>query len=204
MCEVFPVIWNVGFRKNITRVINAVFKKKDNPEAQEPLHFVRPNAKWSESPEPVVLINPDTGEEFVDFPEETIPERIRKVLDSFLVIERTSDIDVLFSRYDMILDTLDELKKYERMGFKFDFSPAELYSMMKFSLSDLFEVVVENSYIKQLEKLLSLKTQKGKEKSIQKWKDSFSNERITNSMMGDVILRFDKMKSIIKKSNDEV
>ena len=76
--------------------------------------------------------------------------------------------------------------------------------MMKFSLSDLFEVVVENSYIKQLEKLLSLKTQKGKEKSIQKWKDSFSNERITNSMMGDVILRFDKMKSIIKKSNDEV
>lgn len=83
MCEVFPVIWNVGFRKNITRVINAVFKKKDDPEVQEPLRFVRPNAKWSKSPEPVVLIDPDTGEEFVDFPEETIPERIRKVLDSF-------------------------------------------------------------------------------------------------------------------------
>lgn len=83
MCEVFPVIWNVGFRKNITRVINAVFKKKDDPEAQELFRFVRPNAKWSKSPEPVVLIDPDTGEEFVDFPEETIPERIRKVLDSF-------------------------------------------------------------------------------------------------------------------------
>ena len=67
MCEVFPVIWNVGFRKNITRVINAVFKKKDDPEVQEPLRFVRPNAKWSKSPEPVVLIDPDTGEEFVDF-----------------------------------------------------------------------------------------------------------------------------------------
>lgn len=167
------MIWNVGFRKNITRVINAVFKKKDDPEVQEPLRFVRPNAKWSKSPEPVVLIDPDTGEEFVDFPEEAIPERIRRVLDSFLVIERTSDVDILFSRYDMILDTLDELKKYERMGFKFDFSPTELYDMMKFSLFDLFEVVVENSYIKQLEKLLTLKTQKGKSNSIQKWKDSF-------------------------------
>lgn len=139
----------------------------------------------------------------MDFPEETIPERIRKVLDSFLVIERTSDIDILFSRYDMILDTLDELKKYERMGFKFDFSPTELYNMMKFSLVDLFEVVVENSYIKQLEKLLTLKTQKGKANSIQKWKDSFSDERITNSMMGCVVLRFDKMQNFIK-SKDEV
>lgn len=91
-------------------------QEKDDPEVQESLHFVRPNAKWSKSPEPVVLIDPDTGEEFVDFPEETISERIRKVLDSFLVIERTSDIDVLFSRYDMILDTLDELKKYEKWG----------------------------------------------------------------------------------------
>ena len=139
----------------------------------------------------------------MDFPEETISERIRKVLDSFLVIERTSDIDVLFSRYDMILDTLDELKKYEKMGFKFDFSPTELYNMMKFSLVDLFEVVVENSYIKQLEKLLTLKTQKGKANSIQKWKDSFSDERITNSMMGCVVLRFDKMQNFIK-SKDEV
>ena len=139
----------------------------------------------------------------MDFPEETIPERIRKVLDSFLVIERTSDIDILFSRYDMILDTLDELKKYERMGFKFDFSPTELYNMIELSLGDLFEVVVENSYIKQLEKLLTLKTQKGKANSIQKWKDSFSNERITNSMMGCVVLRFDKMQNFIK-SKDEV
>ena len=203
MCEVVPVIWNVGFRKNITLVINAVFKKKDDPEAQAPLHFERPNAKSSKSTEPVVLIDPDTGEEFVDFPEEAIPERIRRVLDSFLVIERTSDIDILFSRYDMILDTLDELKKYERMGFKFDFSPTELYDMIELSLGDLFEVVVENSYIKQLEKLLTLKTQKGKANSIQKWKDSFSNERITNSMMGCVVLRFDKMQNFIK-SKDEV
>ncbi len=162
---------------------------------------MRPNAKWSKSPEPVVLIDPDTGEEFVDFPEETIPERIRNVLDSFLVIEQTSDIEVLFSRYDLILDTLDELKKYERMGFKFDFSPTELYNMIKFSLSDLFEVVVENSYIKQLEKLLTLKTQKGKATSIQKWKDSFSDERITNSMMGCVVLRFDKMQNFIKSKD---
>jgi hypothetical protein len=197
MCEVVPVIWNVGFRKNITRVINAVFKKKDDPEAQDPLHFERPNAKWSKSPEPVLLIDPDTGKEFVDFPEEAIPERIRKVLDSFLVIERASDIDVLFSRYDMILDTLDELKKYERMGFKFDFSPTELYDMMKLSLSDLFEVVVENSYIKELEKLLSLKTQKGKQSSIEKWRDSFSSDRITYSMMGYVTIRFDKMQKLI-------
>mgnify|MGYP000149303132 FL=1 len=137
----------------------------------------------------------------MDFPEETIPERIRKVLDSFLVIEQTSDIEVLFSRYDLILDTLDELKKYERMGFKFDFSPTELYNMIKFSLSDLFEVVVENSYIKQLEKLLTLKTQKGKANSIQKWKDSFSDERITNSMMGCVVLRFDKMQNFIKSKD---
>lgn len=191
------MIWNVGFRKNITRVINAVFKKKDDPEAQDPLHFERPNAKWSKSPEPVLLIDPDTGKEFVDFPEEAIPERIRKVLDSFLVIERASDIDVLFSRYDMILDTLDELKKYERMGFKFDFSPTELYDMMKLSLSDLFEVVVENSYIKELEKLLSLKTQKGKQSSIEKWRDSFSSDRITYSMMGYVTIRFDKMQKLI-------
>ena len=74
--------------------------------------------------------------------------------------------------------------------------------MIKFSLSDLFEVVVENSYIKQLEKLLTLKTQKGKANSIQKWKDSFSDERITNSMMGCVVLRFDKMQNFIKSKGE--
>lgn len=197
------MIWSVGFRKNITRVLNAVFTKKDDSQNEQPLNFERPSGKWSKNPEPVVLIDPDSREEFVDFPEETIPERIRKVLDSYMVIERTSDIEVLFSRYEVIIETLDELKKYERMGFKFDFSPTELYNMMKLSLFDLFEVVVENSYIKQLEKLLTLKTQKGKENSIQKWKASFSDERITNSMMGCVVLRFDKMQNLIK-SKDEV
>lgn len=192
------MIWNVGFRKNITRVINAIFKEKSTSEPQEPFHFERPDAKWSKNPEPVVLIDPDTGEEFVDFPNEAIPERIRTVLDSFLVIERTSDIEVFFSRYDLILETLDELKRYERIGFKFDFSPTELFNMVELSFSDLFEVVVENSYIGQLEKLLTLKTQGGKEKSIQRWKDSFSDDRITSSMMGYAIVRFDKMKKLIK------
>lgn len=196
------MIWNVGFRKNITRVINAVFKKKDDSETHEPLHFERPSAKQSEIPKPTSLIDPDTGEEFVDFPDETIPERIRMVLDSFLVIERTSDIEVLFSRYDLILETLSELKKYERIGFKFDFSPTELFYMVNLSLSDLFEVVVENSYVRQLEKLLTLKTQNGKVKSVQKWKDSFSNERITNSMMGFVILRYEKLQKFIKEKED--
>lgn len=196
------MILNVGFRKNITRVINAVFKKKDDSEAREPLHFERPSTKQSEIPKPIALIDPDTGEEFVDFPEETIPERIRMVLDSFLVIERTSDIEILFSRYDLILETLSELKKYERMGFKFDFSPAELFYMVNLSLTDLFEVVVENSYVRQLEKLLTLKTQTGKVKSVQKWKESFSNERITNSMMGFVILRYEKLQKFIKEKED--
>lgn len=88
-----------------------------------------------------------------------------------MIIERTSDVDTLFSRYDFILQSLEELIKYEKIGFGFDFSPKELYDMMKLSLSDLFEVVVENSYIKELEKLLSLKTQKGKQSSIEKWRE---------------------------------
>jgi hypothetical protein len=197
MCEVVPVIWNVGFRKNITRVINAVFKKKDAAEESQPLKVERPNSIWCENPQPVVLIDPDTGEEFADFPEHSIPDRIRQILDSFLIIERTSDVDTLFSRYDFILQSLEELIKYEKIGFGFDFSPKELYDMMKLYLSDLFEVVVENSYIKELEKLLSLKTQKGKQSSIEKWRDSFSSDRITYSMMGYVTIRFDKMQKLI-------
>lgn len=177
------MIWKVGFRKNITRVISAIFKKKDTVEEPELLKVERPNSIWCENPQPVVLIDPDTGEESIDFPEHSIPERIRQILDSFLIIERTADIDTLFSRYDFILQKLEELIKYEKDGFKFDLSPKELYDMTKLSLPDLFEVVVENSYIKQLEKLLSLKTQKGKQSSIEKWRDSFSSDRITYPMI---------------------
>lgn len=192
------MIWKVGFRKNITRVISAIFKKKDTVEEPELLKVERPNSIWCENPQPVVLIDPDTGEESIDFPEHSIPERIRQILDSFLIIERTADIDTLFSRYDFILQKLEELIKYEKDGFKFDLSPKELYDMTKLSLPDLFEVVVENSYIKQLEKLLSLKTQKGKQSSIEKWRDSFSSDRITYPMMGDVTIRFEKMQKLIR------
>jgi hypothetical protein len=195
---VVRVIWKVGFRKNITRVISAIFKKKDTVEEPELLKVERPNSIWCENPQPVVLIDPDTGEESIDFPEHSIPERIRQILDSFLIIERTADIDTLFSRYDFILQKLEELIKYEKDGFKFDLSPKELYDMTKLSLPDLFEVVVENSYIKQLEKLLSLKTQKGKQSSIEKWRDSFSSDRITYPMMGDVTIRFEKMQKLIR------
>ena len=177
---------------------SAIFKKKDTVEEPELLKVERPNSIWCENPQPVVLIDPDTGEESIDFPEHSIPERIRQILDSFLIIERTADIDTLFSRYDFILQKLEELIKYEKDGFKFDLSPKELYDMTKLSLPDLFEVVVENSYIKQLEKLLSLKTQKGKQSSIEKWRDSFSSDRITYPMMGDVTIRFEKMQKLIR------
>ena len=97
---------------------------------------------------------------------------MRRVLDSFLEIDRAKDATVFFERIDLIKRDLRQLSAAELHGVKFSYSPSLLLWSMEARKKELFSVVAENLFSDQMDKICSLKTDRGRVNSNQKWKNS--------------------------------
>lgn len=116
-------------------------------------------------------------------PEEAIAEIDRmnaKILmdefqDSLSIMQKTADPSTFFSRFDFALERLDDMIELKEKGFSF---AGDLYGMREQAkdednLADTVNCLIDNSYKKQLQKLSTLKTERGKANSNQRWYASF-------------------------------
>lgn len=97
---------------------------------------------------------------------------MRRVLDTFLTLERAKDVSVFFDKIDLIRQDLKQLSSTELKGVKFSYSPSLLLWSVETRQKELFRIVVENSTSAQMDKIRSLKTDRGRMNSNQRWKES--------------------------------
>lgn len=95
--------------------------------------------------------------------------------DSLSIMQKTSDPSTFFSRFDFALERLDDMIELKKKGFSF---AGDLYGMREQTkdednLADTVNCLIDNSYKKQLQKLSTLKTERGKTNSNQRWYASF-------------------------------
>lgn len=95
--------------------------------------------------------------------------------DSLSIMQKTADPSTFFSRFDFALERLDDMIELKEKGFLF---AGDLYGMREQAkaednLADTVNCLIDNSYKKQLQKLSTLKTERGKANSNQRWYASF-------------------------------
>lgn len=116
-------------------------------------------------------------------PEETIAEIDRmnakifmdEFQDSLNIMQKTADPDTFFSRYDLALERLDNMIELQQKGIKFtsDLSSLKAQALSQETTADTVNALIDNAYIKQLQKLSTLKTERGRTNSNQRWYASF-------------------------------
>lgn len=97
---------------------------------------------------------------------------MRRVLDTFLTLERSKDVSIFSEKLDLLRQDLKQLSASELKGVKFSYSPSLLLWSVETYKKDLFHIVVENSTSAQMDKICSLKTDRGRLNSNQRWKKS--------------------------------
>lgn len=95
--------------------------------------------------------------------------------DSLSIMQKTADPSTFFSRFDFVLERLDDMIELKEKGFSF---AGDLYGMREQAkdednFADTVNCMIDNSYKEQLQKLSTLKTERGKANSNQKWYASF-------------------------------
>lgn len=116
-------------------------------------------------------------------PEETIAEIDRmnakifmdEFQDSLSIMQKTTNPETFFSRYDLAMERLDNMVELQQKGIKFtsDLSSLKSQSLSQETTADTVNVLIDNAYIKQLQKLSTLKTERGRTNSNQRWYASF-------------------------------
>lgn len=97
---------------------------------------------------------------------------MRRVLDTFLTLERSKDVSIFSDKIDLLRQDLKQLSSAELKGVRFSYSPSLLLWSVETHQKDLFRIVVENSSSAQMDKICSLKTDRGRLNSNQHWKES--------------------------------
>ena len=95
--------------------------------------------------------------------------------DSLSIMQKTADPSTFFSRFDFVLERLDDMIELKEKSFSF---AGDLYGMREQAkdednFADTVNCLIDNSYKEQLQKLSTLKTERGKANSNQKWYASF-------------------------------
>lgn len=95
--------------------------------------------------------------------------------DSLNIMQKTADPSTFFSRFDFAFERLDDMIELKEKGIPFT---GDLYGLREQAknednLAETINCLIENSYKKQLQKLSTLKTERGKTNSNQRWYASF-------------------------------
>ena len=95
--------------------------------------------------------------------------------DSLSIMQKTADPSTFFSRFDFALERLDDMIDLKEKGFSFAGDPYGMREQTKDedNLADTVNCLIDNSYKKQLQKLSTLKTERGKANLNQRWYASF-------------------------------
>lgn len=95
--------------------------------------------------------------------------------DSLDIMKKTSEPSTFFSRYDLLMERLDNMIELQQKGIKFtgDLSELKNLSLDQENIADTVNVLIDNAYNKQLKKLSTLKTERGRENSNNRWYASF-------------------------------
>ena len=116
-------------------------------------------------------------------PEEAIAEIDRMNAKIFMdefqdclnIMQKTTNPETFFSRYDLAMERLDNMLELQQKGIKFtsDLSSLKAQALSQETTADTVNVLIDNAYIKQLQKLSTLKTERGRTNSNQRWYASF-------------------------------
>lgn len=116
-------------------------------------------------------------------PEEAIAEIDRinaKILmdefqDSLSIMQKTTAPETFFSRYDLAMERLDSMVELQQKGIKFtcDLPSLKAQALSQETAADTVNVLIDNAYTKQLQKLSTFKTERGRANSNQRWYASF-------------------------------
>lgn len=95
--------------------------------------------------------------------------------DSLSIMQKTTDPETFFSRYDLAMERLDDMVELQQKGIKFtsDLSSLKAQALSQETTADTVNTLIDNAYIKQLQKLSTLKTERGRTNSNQRWYASF-------------------------------
>lgn len=95
--------------------------------------------------------------------------------DSLSIMQKTTNPETFFSRYDLAMERLDGMAELQQKGIKFtsDLSSLKAQALSQETAADTVNVLIDNAYTKQLQKLSTLKTERGRANSNQRWYASF-------------------------------
>lgn len=95
--------------------------------------------------------------------------------DSLNIMQKTTNPETFFSRYDLAMERLDNMLELQQKGIKFtsDLSSLKAQALSQETTADTVNALIDNAYIKQLQKLSTLKTERGRTNSNQRWYASF-------------------------------
>ena len=131
---------------------------------------------------------------------------MRRVLDNFLSIERLKDVAGFFDKIDLIKKDLKQLSAAEMHGAKFNYSPSLLLWSVETHTKELFSVVIENSSSAQMDKICSLKTDRGRLNSNQRWKSSLDliTQNFNDDLKSIIQDEFEKLEKAREEMKSEV
>lgn len=95
--------------------------------------------------------------------------------DSLSIMQKTAIPETFFSRYDLVMQRLDNMIALQQKGIKFTGDPLSLkaQALDEENIADTVNILIDNAYQKQLQKLSTLKTERGRANSNQRWYASF-------------------------------
>lgn len=95
--------------------------------------------------------------------------------DSLNIMKKTADPGTFFSRYDLALERLDNMIELQQKGIKFtcDLPALKAQALDQETTAETVNVLIDNAYAKQVQKLSTLKTERGRSNSTQRWYASF-------------------------------
>lgn len=131
---------------------------------------------------------------------------MRRVLDNFLILERAKDVSIFLDKTDLIKRDLKQLAAAEINGVKFSYSPSLLLWNVEIHARELFEIVLENSSSAQMDKICSLKTDRGRLNSNQRWKSSIDllAENLDDDLKAVIQSEFEKLEKAREEMKNEV
>lgn len=99
---------------------------------------------------------------------------LKQVNDCSKVVNTTTNPETYFSRLNFLFDLLLELRKYEKYRIFTGKSPTQDYNYLLDNLESSVNAFIDRTYEKQKEKMSTLKTDKSKYNSFQKYAQKMS------------------------------
>lgn len=151
---------------------NLVVREASAPEETVSVESTAPAEETVAVP-PVTIAPAENGD--FEIAEMNAPLYMAQFKDSLQIMRDTANPSTFFSRFDFAKERLESMAEYEKLGIKFTGSPSALIKEFEDenNIADTVNYLIDNAYKKQIQKISTLKTERGRSNSNQKWYASF-------------------------------